>query len=98
LTDPILRPGGVPDATEERLMQARRRVAALKGFYIHLAVFVAVLVALVAINVATGRPWWVIWVFLGWGIGVAAHALAVLGRTQRAVAAWEERKTREYMR
>jgi hypothetical protein len=39
----------------------------------------------------------VLWVLLGWGIGVLAHALTVFGHTSRAIADWEERKLREFM-
>ena len=80
---------------EERLARARRQVSAIKGFYIHLFVFVAVTLGLAIINAATPGPWWVQWVFLGWGIGVLAHALFVFIGGSRLVADWEQRKTRE---
>ena len=80
---------------EERLAQARRRLAALKGFYIHLLVFVAVVLLLAIVNAATGGPWWVLWVVLGWGIGVLAHWLFVFAGSSRFVADWERRKVRE---
>jgi hypothetical protein len=86
-----------PPTAEARLAHARRRVAALKGFYIHLIVFTLVLLGLLALNSATGGPWWVVWVFLGWGMGVLAHGLAVIGLGSRAIAAWEERKLRDYL-
>lgn len=86
-----------PAPDQERLAQAKRRVAALKGFYIHLFVFAMVLAGLTIINLATGGPWWVLWVLFGWGIGVIAHALTVFGRTSRLVADWEERKLRQFM-
>lgn len=81
----------------ERLAQAKRHVAALKGFYIHLAVFLAVISGLAIVNVATAPPWWVQWVFLGWGIGVLAHGLAVSGRASKRIAAWEQRKIKEFL-
>jgi hypothetical protein len=85
----------VPDG--ERLARARRRVEALKGFYIHLFVFATVLAGLAIVNLATGGPWWVLWVLLGWGLGVLAHALTVFGRTSQAVADWEQRKLNQYL-
>jgi hypothetical protein len=72
-------------------------VEAIKGFYIHLGVFVLVLAGLFTINAASGGSWWVLWVFFGWGIGIAAHALMVFGRTPRAVADWERRKLKQLM-
>ncbi len=80
-----------------RLALARRRVAALKGFYIHLFVFAMVVAGLIVINLAAGGPWWVLWVLLGWGIGILAHAVTVFGRTSQAIADWEERKLRQFM-
>jgi fatty acid desaturase len=80
---------------EEKLARARRQVAALKAFYIHLFAFVAVILLLAIINAATGGPWWVLWVLLGWGIGVLAHGLFVFAGTSRRVAEWEQRKVRE---
>jgi len=52
---------------------------ALRVFLIHLGVFVAVVGLLAVLNL-TRNPGhlWFIWVLLGWGIGVAAHGLAVL--------------------
>lgn len=80
---------------EERLARAKRQVAAIKGFYIHLLVFAAVILGLAIIDAATGGGWWVQWVFLGWGIGVVAHALLVFVGGSRLVADWEQRKTKE---
>ena len=80
-----------------RLAYAKRRVAAIKGFYIHLFIFALVLAGLFVINVAAGGPWWVLWVFFGWGIGVVAHALTVFGHAPQAIADWEERKLKQLM-
>jgi fatty acid desaturase len=88
-------PSPAPDRA--KFEQAKRRVAAIKGFYIHLAVFALVLAGLLVIDAATGRDWWVHWVALGWGIGVIAHALAVFGRAPGAVADWERRKVKQLM-
>ena len=87
-------------AQSERLpeiLAAKRRVAALKGFYIHLTAFVLVNIGLTAINIGTGSEWWVQWVWLGWGIGIIAHALAVFGRGSNIVSDWEKRKVRQLL-
>jgi hypothetical protein len=62
--------------------EAIGHVEALKGFYIHAIVFACVMTGLVIINAATGGGWWVQWPLLGWGIGLAAHALAVFKPVQ----------------
>ena len=85
------------DTANEQLKfaRAKRDVAAIKGFYIHLAVFALVMALLFVINLATGSVWWVQWPLIGWGAGVAAHGLAVFGRVQGWVSRWEARKLQE---
>lgn len=46
------------------------------GLRIHAIVFVATMALLFAINLFTGAPFWALWVFLAWGIGLAAHAIS----------------------
>lgn len=83
---------------DTRYQRARERVAALKGFYTHLAVFILVNAGLLSINLlATPGNWWFHWPLLGWGIGLAAHALAVYGAVGRWGREWEERMIREEM-
>jgi hypothetical protein len=85
------------EENRQRREDAKRRVAALKGFYIHLIVFMAVNLGLTVLNIATGDDWWVQWVWLGWGIGVLAHAIAVFGRGSKSVKNWENRKIRQFL-
>ena len=78
---------------QDSLSRAKRQVEAIKGFYIHLAVFVPVIAVLFIINAAaTGPEWWVQWPFLGWGVGIIGHALTVFGSSPGIVARWEQRK------
>lgn len=86
-----------PALDRAKFAQAKRRVAAIKGFYIHLVVFALVLAGLLVVDMATGRDWWVHWVALGWGVGVIAHAFAVFARVPRMVADWEARKLKQLM-
>ena len=52
---------------------------ATRGFLIHLGAYVLVVGLLAALNLYRNPGnLWFIWVLLGWGIGVAAHGLAVL--------------------
>ena len=52
---------------------------ALRALLIHLGVFVVVVGALAAINLLRNPDHlWFVWVLAGWGIGVAAHGLAIL--------------------
>lgn len=80
-----------------RVVAAQQRVAELEGFYFHFAAFTVVVAFLTGLNAYTG-DWWVQWVAFGWGIGVAAHAMAVYASRPKFVVAWERRKFRELVR
>ena len=58
--------------------KARRRAEAKYGFFVHAAVYAAVMVLLVIINVLTlpGAIWF-IWPLIGWGFAVALHGVGV---------------------
>lgn len=45
--------------------------------------------------IATPEVWWVQWPFLGWGIGVVAHALVVFGTAPTFISNWRLRKIKE---
>jgi hypothetical protein len=80
----------------EKTAAAARKVEALTGFYIHFVVFALIMTTLLIINwLVTPNVWWVQWPFLGWGIGIAAHALATYGRPPNFITRWQLRKIRE---
>jgi len=82
--------------TDEAL--ALTRVRKIKGFYIHLFQFAAVIAVLAAINVMSNpRYLWVGWVALGWGSGVLVHGLKVFDRVPFFTAAWEKRRVEQYL-
>ena len=87
------------DEEQQRYERARKRVEALKGFYIHATAFVLVNIALFTINLLVGGVWWFYWPLIGWGIGLALHAFAVFGFGGVGPwgRAWEERKMQEMM-
>ena len=50
--------------------RARKRVADIKGYYVHVGVYVIVNAALLAINLLSSPDTlWFYWPLLGWGIG-----------------------------
>jgi hypothetical protein len=81
----------------EKYLAAKAHVAALKGFYIHLTVFAAVIIGLGAIDYASGGNWWVQWPLAGWGLGVLGHAYLVFFPHALSTSGWEERKIKETM-
>lgn len=83
--------------SDERYRRAKRRVGVLKGFYIHLATYIGVMVLLFFIDFLTGGGWWFYWPLLGWGIGIIAHAFTVFGITGFLGSEWEQKKTRDLM-
>jgi hypothetical protein len=81
-----------------RYQRAKARVEELRGFWIHLGVYVIVNLLLFLINIITSPDnLWFYWVLLGWGIGIVAHAFAVFGFGRLFGADWEEKKIREIM-
>lgn len=78
--------------------RALRRVRQLREFYRHVAAYVVINSFLAIINLVThpGHLWF-FWPMLGWGIGLAGHALTVFGGGRFWGAEWEERKLKELM-
>ena len=62
--------------------QAKGRVEAKLGFFVHLAVYAGVNLLLIMINLLTAPGHlWFLWPLLGWGIGLFFHALHVFAFT-----------------
>ena len=55
-------------------MDDLRRAGVLR----HATIFAVVVVLLAILDWYTGEPYWVHWVFLGWGAGLAFHAWRAL--------------------
>ncbi len=92
-------PAGSIDSNEAASAErARRRLVSEKGFYVHLATYVLVIAGLFIINVLTGHGrWWFVWPAIGWGIGIAVHALSAFGLIGLLGRDWEERRLKELM-
>ena len=94
---------------EDSFIRAKKRVKDIKGFYIHLIVYVLVNVFLSGIiifglsqsgdsfnEITSNFGVYSTWVF--WGIGVFFHWLGVFGFKSLGLGAdWEERKIKELM-
>jgi 2TM domain len=90
-------PAGSSDSNESASAErARRRLVSEKGFYVHLVTYVLVIAGLFIINVLTGHGrWWFVWPAVGWGIGIAVHALSAFGLIGLLGRDWEERRLKE---
>ncbi len=81
---------------ETKYLKVKERVEALRGFYIHLTVYVIVNLGLFFINMMTSpETLWFIWPLMGWGIAIVLHALRVF--VERPGSSWEEKKIAELM-
>ena len=86
------------NSQEMKYQNAKKRVAALRGFRVHLTVYLIVNTGLFLLDVITSpSSFWFFWPLMGWGIGVAMHALNVYGFEGRFETDWEERKIKEIM-
>jgi len=78
--------------------KAKKRVEEIRSFYSHLFVYVVVNVGLFLLNIITSpRSLWFYWVLIGWGIGLAIHALNIFGTEKILGKDWEEKKIKELM-
>jgi hypothetical protein len=82
---------------DERVQRATKRVEDIKGFYVHVLVYLAMNGVLLLLDVVSGGGWWFYWPALLWGMGLAAHAIAVISEGRLFGPAWEARKVREIM-
>ena len=79
--------------TAQQEAEAFQYVRKLRGFYLHLAQFVAIVALLTCINlVFSPGKLWVQWVFLGWGIGLLSHALRVFRPFKVFGPEWERKQ------
>jgi hypothetical protein len=84
---------------EQLYERAHERVEAIKGFYVHAAIYAMVNTGLFAINALTAGTWWFYFPLIGWSIALGIHAAVLFlfeGRGPLGTE-WEERKTKEIM-
>ena len=81
------------DIENEKLKKAKKRVEELKGFYIHLAIYI-IINSFIMVNILIRA--------LGdgdtfWGIGLAFHAAKVFNYNPILGKNWEERQIQKYI-
>lgn len=87
---------------EEAYLRAQKRVKKVKGFYVHLIVYLLVNIFLIG-TIGFFSGYNNIWVFgnfltpFFWGIGLVFHAIGVFGPNLVFGKEWEDRKIKEYM-
>ncbi|REL28668.1 helix-turn-helix domain-containing protein [Thalassotalea euphylliae] len=82
---------GIQVTLEEQ--RAMEYVQGLKAFYGHLATYIIINIVLFAVNwLITPGYLWVLWVMMGWGIGLISHAVATFELFNFFDAEWEKRQ------
>lgn len=93
----------IKDKNEIKYLEAKKKVKKLKGFYIHLTIYILVNLLIVFINIRDLKPGESYFKFENfitlffWGIGLLAHAMSVFVPQFVLGKNWEERKIRELM-
>lgn len=89
---------------QQKLERAKKRVASLKGFYIHLAVYVLIntfiLVNIYLQNRAPDDSFWAwehFFTLIFWGIGLGFHAVRVFALKSLFGPEWEARQIKKIM-
>lgn len=86
------------EAYAQSYKRAKQRVEEVRGFFGHLAAYLAVNTFLFLLNMITSPDsLWFYWPLMGWGIAVAMHFVSTFGPSSLLGRRWEERKIREYM-
>lgn len=93
---------------ENKLERAKKRVDEIKGFYVHLTIYLAVNTLITIVNIvknmgngeSLGEAIWdygtfAVWLF--WGIGLLFHAIKVFSLNPFFNKDWEQRQIRKYM-
>lgn len=93
-----LEPDALPDSGTEasdQLEKARKDVHAIRDFWAHLGLYLIIMAVSFGVNLLTSPDHlWVWWPALGWGIGIAFHALSVF-EEQFLGQFWEQRQIRK---
>ncbi|MGB1042569.1 MAG: 2TM domain-containing protein [Tenacibaculum sp.] len=95
-------------AQEHKYLLAKKRVEKIKGFYVHLAVYIGVNIFISCViifglindgdsfnDAISNFGAYATWLF--WGIGLFFHWIGVFGTNIFFGKNWEERKIKEYM-
>ncbi len=92
------------DPNKDKLERAKKQVEEMKGFYIHLAIYIIIngfiLVNIFIRSLSDGDRFWglhTLFTPFFWGIGLAFHASKVFGYNPFFGKKWEERQIKKYI-
>ena len=82
---------------ELKYERAKEHVEKLKGFYAHFIIYLLMMPVFIFLNYrSTGFPW-AIFPIVGWGFGIAGHAMETFNYNPLLGKDWEERKLKQFM-
>lgn len=93
LTDKITTMEIIQNYTEEEIKAAKKRVEEVQGFYWNLASYLIINTFFHFLDLKDGSYEWAYWPLLGWGIGIAFHAIEVFGMFNSA--SWKDRQVQK---
>ena len=77
---------------------ALQQVQKIKSFYLHVTRYVIVLSMLGGLNVLfTPNRIWVVWVAIGWGVGLLLHGLTAFNRLPFLTGEWERHQVEKVL-
>ncbi|MFT4802392.1 MAG: hypothetical protein ACI93N_002170 [Flavobacteriaceae bacterium] len=77
--------------------RAKEYVEHLKGFYVHFVIYLLMMPIFIFLNIkSTGFPW-ALFPIIGWGFGIAGHAMETFNYNPLLGKNWEERKMKQFM-
>ena len=80
------------------LLKAKKRVKKVKGFYVHLIVYICVNSFFIIITLLQNNGnYWFLFPLIGWGIGLFADAANTFNFIPFLNKDWENRKIKQYM-
>ncbi|SEH72873.1 2TM domain-containing protein [Paenimyroides aquimaris] len=80
------------------LLKAKKKVKKVKGFYIHLIVYLCVNSFFIIITlIKNNGNYWFLFPLIGWGIGLFSHAAGTFNFIPFLNKEWENKKIIQYM-
>ncbi|GGW40475.1 2TM domain-containing protein [Arenibacter certesii] len=93
---------------DNKRKRAKRRIEELKGFYVHLVIFIVINLSIsinkILRNIREGETLWeafwdfgtfAVWIF--WGVGLVFHASKTCNYNPFFTKKWEERQVKKFM-
>lgn len=93
LTEKITTMEIIQNYTEEEIKAAKKRVEELQGFYWNLASYIIINSFLHFLDLKDGHYNWAYWPLLGWGVGIAFHAIEIFGMFNSS--SWKDKQVQK---